>query len=140
MVALMKLNDAPFCQIEDGTKKIELRLFDEKRRRIDLHDYIIFSNITDERRKLAVVVKSLHRYTTFMELFKDIPPSLCGFGEYINAEEAAGMMGAYYTQDEISTFGVLGIGIELTSLSFAKHLAEDQKTLQMERLFPDGVK
>ena len=39
MVFEMKLSNGPFESIESGNKKIELRLFDAKRRRIELHDY-----------------------------------------------------------------------------------------------------
>ena len=34
MVHDMKLNDKPFNEIDKGTKKIELRLYDEKRSKI----------------------------------------------------------------------------------------------------------
>ena len=41
----MKLNDEPFQKIRDGKKTIELRLFDEKRRKLELGDHIIFSKV-----------------------------------------------------------------------------------------------
>ena len=36
MVHNMKLNESPFEKIKAGTKTIELRLYDEKRRKIQL--------------------------------------------------------------------------------------------------------
>ena len=41
----MKLNDSPFNKIKNGTKTMELRLYDEKRRRLREKDYIEFTNI-----------------------------------------------------------------------------------------------
>lgn len=42
MIHEMKLNEKPFNNIDKGIKKIELRLFDEKRSKINLNDYIVF--------------------------------------------------------------------------------------------------
>lgn len=39
----MKLNDNPFAAIEKGEKTIELRLYDEKRKKINVGDEIEFS-------------------------------------------------------------------------------------------------
>lgn len=40
----MKLNPSPFSLIRDGVKTIELRLYDEKRRKIAPRDTIRFCN------------------------------------------------------------------------------------------------
>ena len=40
----MKLHPAPFEMIKSGKKTIELRLYDEKRRKIKVGDEIIFTN------------------------------------------------------------------------------------------------
>ena len=40
----MRLNLAPFGRIRDGRKCIELRLYDEKRRNIQIGDGILFEN------------------------------------------------------------------------------------------------
>ena len=47
MVFEMKLNTEPFERIKSGRKKLELRLFDEKRQRLDIGDIIIFSRLPD---------------------------------------------------------------------------------------------
>ena len=44
MVHEMRLNDEPFQAIKDGTKTIEMRLYDEKRRMIQVGDVIRFTN------------------------------------------------------------------------------------------------
>ena len=38
----MKLNNKPFNMIKNGRKNIELRLYDEKRRKLNIGDEIIF--------------------------------------------------------------------------------------------------
>ena len=73
MVYEMKLREEPFEKIVSGRKTVELRLFDEKRRRLDIGDKIVFEKLEDLGLKIAAVVKSLHRYATFEELFMDVP-------------------------------------------------------------------
>ena len=41
---IMKLHPEPFAKIKDGSKTIELRLYDEKRQRISIGDTIRFIN------------------------------------------------------------------------------------------------
>ena len=42
MLHCMKLNRDPFEKIKSGSKTIEMRLFDEKRQRISVGDFIEF--------------------------------------------------------------------------------------------------
>ena len=41
---IMKLHPRPFAKIKDGSKTIELRLYDEKRQRISVGDTLRFVN------------------------------------------------------------------------------------------------
>ena len=41
----MKLNNEPFIKIKNGTKTVELRLNDEKRKLLNVGDVICFTNI-----------------------------------------------------------------------------------------------
>ena len=43
----MKLNNEPFNLIKNGTKTVELRLNDEKRKLLNIGDKIEFTNITN---------------------------------------------------------------------------------------------
>lgn len=47
MIHRMKLNESPFERIKDGTKTIEFRLYDEKRRQIKIGDQIEFSKLPE---------------------------------------------------------------------------------------------
>ena len=44
MIYKMRLKNSPFKAIKSGTKKVELRLNDEKRKLINEHDIIEFEN------------------------------------------------------------------------------------------------
>ena len=80
MVHVMKLKNEPFQKIKSGQKTVELRLFDNKRRQLDIGDDIIFTNLSNADERLAVRVKALYRYASFEELFNEISPEKCGNG------------------------------------------------------------
>ena len=65
----MNLQPKYFDFIKGGTKRIELRLYDEKRQSIQLGDIIEFAKSDDEKFKAEVV--GLLRYNSFADLFED---------------------------------------------------------------------
>lgn len=140
MIYVMELMADPFEKIVSNEKTIELRLFDQKRRRLNVGDKIIFENHEDSKQQIAVLVKSLHRYATFEELFMDFSPVRCGFADTDNPKTAAARMHQYYTEDQIQKYGVLGIGIELDDVEAVLKEMEIQKENEFERIFPDGMK
>ena len=105
----MKLQDAPFTLIREGNKKIETRLYDEKRRKIAINDIIEFSNFNDPYQKITVKVVALLNYTTFSDLFDSFPPE--DFGG-TSKEDLMGIF-KYYTKEEERKYTVLGIKIVL---------------------------
>ena len=70
MLHKMKLNKSPFERIKNGTKKVEFRLYDEKRKQIKVGDKIEFSKLPDLEEKLLVYVVELYREDKFENLFK----------------------------------------------------------------------
>ena len=139
MVIEMKLNKEPFDAIALGRKTIELRLYDEKRRKLNIGDEIIFTNLKDRSERLAVRIKALFRYETFEELFSEISLEKCGFNGASPAEAAADMR-EYYSDKKIRQYGVLGIRMELVSLDETLKKQEKIREAEFERLFPDGMK
>lgn len=105
----MKLNNEPFECIKNGTKTIELRLNDEKRKLLTVGDYIEFTNkVTNE--KLLVEVINLFKYNSFEELYKHFNKIEMGYS--INEEANPKDMENYYSKEEQEKYGVLGIKIK----------------------------
>ena len=105
----MKLNNEPFECIKNGTKTIELRLNDEKRKLLTVGDYIDFTNrVTNE--KLLVEVIDLFKYNSFKELYKHFNKIEMGYS--INEEANPKDMENYYSKEEQEKYGVLGIKIK----------------------------
>ncbi len=106
----MKLNDLPFNQIKEGSKTIEVRLNDQKRKTLEVGDYIIFSN-TKNNEKLEKKIISLNNYDTFRQLFNSFDSILLGARGY-NEEEYEKCMYSFYTKEQEQEYGVLAIELE----------------------------
>ena len=112
MTHCMKLQAEPFSMIKSGQKTIELRLFDEKRRRIALGDRIVFSHI-DTGEALCCEVTGLHWFPSFSALYDNLPLLACGYTEATVKDASPKDMERYYSREEEARCGVLGIGIRL---------------------------
>lgn len=92
----MKLNNEPFNLIKNGTKTVELRLNDEKRKLFNIGDEIEFTNITNGE-KLFVDIINLHKYPSFEELYKHFDKVEMGYNKDEPAESKD--MEAYYSKE-----------------------------------------
>lgn len=105
----MKLNNEPWVAVKKNKKSIELRLNDEKRKKIHVGDSIIFTN-RETGKKLKRKVKKLHPYSNFQELYQNFPKKKLG---YSKKEEANYQdMEKHYSEEDIKKYGVLGIELK----------------------------
>lgn len=109
-IHVMGLQPEPFEKIRSGKKTIELRLFDEKRRTIQLGDIIEFQKQLEEQETIRTEVMALLRYKTFSELFNDFP--IEDFGGTDRASLLEGVH-RFYTPEREEKETVLGIKIKL---------------------------
>ncbi len=110
MVHNMKLNEAPFEAIKAGTKRVEMRLYDDKRRKVNVGDIIEFTSLANGE-KIQVEVLALHVYPSFEYLYNKFDKVLLGYNEYEIALYTD--MEQYYLPTEIEKYGVVGIEIKL---------------------------
>ena len=106
----MNINNRPFEMIKNGEKAIELRLYDEKRRKIKVGDTICFKSKTD---KLIVTVKAVHIFRNFEELYAALPLDKCGYSAEELLTASPEDMLEYYSKEQIEKYGVVGIEIEI---------------------------
>ena len=109
----MHLDPEAYAAIENGKKTIELRLYDEKRRRIQAGDILRFESTADELDVLYARVEGMRFFASFDELYAALPLTACGY----TAEEAKTAsprdMDRYYSPEEQKRWGVVGIEISL---------------------------
>jgi len=108
----MKLQPKYFEFILNGTKRIELRLNDEKRQIIKVGDSISFLKEPDLKEEFTAKVVGLLNYSSFTELFKDFDISVLA-DKSMTKEELINVLQEFYTIEKQSTYGVLGIKIEI---------------------------
>lgn len=108
----MKLKEEPFENIKAGKKQIEFRLYDEKRKKLQLGDTIEFRKLPDLQETLTVEITGLLHYNSFAELFSDLREDLISYSNK-SKEELVKSMHRYYTEEEEREKGVLGIRIKL---------------------------
>ncbi|MDK0714995.1 ASCH domain-containing protein [Clostridium perfringens] len=108
---VMNLSPDSFEMIEIGTKTIEMRLYDEKRKKISKGDYINFISTMNPNKQLEVKVIEIYKYNNFEELYKEFNKVKLGYREdeivhYTDMEQ-------YYSKEDIDKYGVIGIEVEV---------------------------
>lgn len=108
----MKLQPEYYNYILNGTKRIEIRLFDEKRQQIKIGDVIKFLKEPELNESFNAKVVGLLRYNSFEDMFKDFDISVLS-DDSMTKEELTTVLEQFYTKKKQEQYGVLGIRIEL---------------------------
>lgn len=108
----MKLQPKYYNFILNGTKRIEIRLYDEKRQQIKIGDVIKFLKEPELNDSFNAKVVGLLRYNSFEEMFKDFDISILS-DESMTKDELISVLEQFYTKEKQEKYGVLGIRIEL---------------------------
>ena len=123
---VMRLSDAMFELVKAGTKTVEIRLFDEKRKLIDIGDYIEFCKVNDESQRVKRRVADLYIFETFEELFEveeylgdrkwakklRYTPEQVGSPADATAGEMVAAMYKYYDKAQVEKYGVMAFILE----------------------------
>ena len=104
----MSVKQPYFNQLKDGKKTIELRCFDEKRQKIKMGDYIVFTDSANKKESLQAKVTNLYWEKDFNSLSKKIQPYQAGFR---TKDDLTHTLAEFYSEEEQQKFGVLGIEI-----------------------------
>lgn len=112
MIYEMKLQPQYYDYILYGTKRIEIRLNDEKRELIRVGDTIKFLKEPELKESFDVKVVELLKYNNFDELFNDCDISLLS-DSTMTKEELKNILEKFYPKEKQEKYGVLGIRIEL---------------------------
>lgn len=112
VIKFMKLQEIPFQKIKDGTKTIELRLYDEKRQQITVGDVIEFTKSDDTDEKIRCEVLELFVFDNFEQLYEQLPLTECGYTKEELSSASHTDMEKYYSREEQQKYGVVGIKIK----------------------------
>lgn len=109
---IMKLQPKYYNFILNGTKRIEIRLLDEKRKLLKIGDTIEFFKEPDLIDSFKVNIIRLEKYNNFNEMFKNYDISILA-DKSISKDELKKELEKFYTKEKQEKYGVLAIGIEL---------------------------
>ncbi len=108
----IKLQPQYYNYILNGTKRIEIRLYDEKRQQIKIGDTIIFLKEPDLNESFKAKVTGLLRYNSFEDMFKDFDTNILS-DKSMTKKDLINVLEQFYTKEKQKQYGVLGIRIEL---------------------------
>ena len=104
----MKLTEDNFKAIVKGTKRVELRLNDEKRQKLQLGDIITFHLFNDYNKCFKVMVVGLSNYKNLQDLINDYKIENL-FSKSTTPKELVKIFNSIYTLEEQEKYGILGI-------------------------------
>lgn len=110
MIYKMHLNVKYFNLIKSGIKTIEIRVNDDKRKKLKIGDEINFIKATNFEEVVCTTVKDLVLAKSFDELCSKIEVSNTGFK---NKEELTAKLTELYPEEETEENGVIAIVIEI---------------------------
>lgn len=105
----MNLYPEPFDLIKTGSKTVEMRLFDEKRRELSVGGLIVFTNAKTNEEIITEIV-DLKQFDSFKSLYANYKKTVIGYkdNEIAKPED----MLTYYSADQIKKYGVIAIEIK----------------------------
>lgn len=111
----MKITAEPLERIKRGVKLIEVRLFDDKRKAINIGDSITFLKLPELKELVKTEVVGLSKFNSFKDLFSVFGTKPFGHSDNMSIKEQVLGMRDAYSEEEENKFGVLGIHIKLIS-------------------------
>lgn len=109
----MRLTAAPFEKLRNGSKVIELRLYDEKRKRIKIGDTILFVSLKDPSDTLLTRVVDIYTFASFEDLYRALPLEDLGYSADEVPTASPKDMEEFYSPKEQAQYGVVGFRLDL---------------------------
>ena len=112
MQYIMKLNPKYFEYMKNGTKRIEIRLNDEKRKNIKIGDEIIFKKEPELKEEINAKIEKLVVRKSFKELIQNL--NVFDYSDKSESEERVlSDLYRFYTREQELKYGVVGIKISI---------------------------
>lgn len=105
---IIHLDEDIFEVVRNGTKTVEVRVNDEKRRKLKIGDELIFLKRPDDIEKIDAIVEDLIYYKDFNELVNDYSMKELYIDSY-SKDDFIDLLKRFYSNDEINKYGVVAI-------------------------------
>ena len=136
------LNEDIFKIVKNGTKHIEVRLNDDKRKKLKVGDDLIFINQNNDDKRINAIIKGLKYFSSFEDLVDYYRIDEI-YKEDSSKEEFLELINKFYTKGEIEKYGVVAIDFEKREKSCGIMVFNDDKVLLVHQTkghwsFPKG--
>ena len=111
MEMIVHLHPEVFDIVAQGVKDVEVRVNDEKRRKLKVGDTLIFLKRPEEKEQINGIVKNLVYFSSFEEVM-DFYPVKRFYLEDTSKEEYIQLMKKFYSDEEVLENGVVAIEFE----------------------------
>ena len=108
MEMIVHLDSDVFEVVKNGTKNVECRINDEKRRKLKIGDKLIFLKRPEEKEKIEAIVEDLKYYNNFEDMINDYAMEEIYLKDYTK-EDFLDLIARFYSKEEIDQFGVVAI-------------------------------
>ena len=109
---IIHLDEDIFEVVKYGTKTVEVRVNDEKRRKLKIGDKITFLKRPDDIEKMDAIIEDLVYYKDFFELVKDYTMDELYLKDY-SKEDFINLLKRFYSDEEINKYGVVAIKFKI---------------------------
>lgn len=108
MEMIVHLDSDIFEVVASGIKCVEGRVNDEKRRKLNIGDKLIFLKRPAEKEKIEAVVEDLTYYDNFSKMVEDYTIEELYHSNY-SKEDYLNLLKRFYRDEEIAKYGVVAI-------------------------------
>ena len=108
----LKLQETYYNYMKNGTKQIELRLYDEKRKLINVSDIIKFYKEPNLEEYFMTEVVEILKFNDFREMIDNLKIEELA-DEILTKDELLSTLEKYYSKEKQEKYGTLGIRIKL---------------------------
>lgn len=105
------LDEDVFEVVKNGTKNVEVRVYDKKRRKMKIGDKMLFLKRPMEEEKVVTKITGLEIYNNFEELVKDYDIERLYLNTF-SKKEFLELLSRFYSLEEQEEYGVVAIEFE----------------------------
>ena len=110
---IIHLDEDIFEVVKNGTKTIECRVNDEKRRKLKIGDVITFLKRPDDKESIDAVVEDFVLFKDFNDLVDSYSMKQLYLEDY-SKEDFINLLKRFYTDEEVSKYGTVAIKFKKT--------------------------
>lgn len=112
MEMIIHLDSDIFDIVKNNSKDVEIRVNDEKRRKLKVGDTLVFLKRPNDDEELRATITDLVYFNNFLEVVDNYPMKRIYLDEYTK-EDFVNLISRFYSEEEVNKYGVVAIEFEL---------------------------